>query len=82
MRTWRSGVVLAAAATFAAGGPVWAHPGHLTHGDAWSTLQHLVGSPDHLAVLVALAVLGVAVGFALRSAPGARREVRAEDPPA
>lgn len=81
MRSTTRGTLLAAAGMMAGAGPLWAHPGHVTHGGLGHTLAHALTSPYHVAVLVAVGVLAVAWAVAARSAPGVRRsEVGADDP--
>lgn len=82
MHDTKRGVALGILASVVVAAPLWAHPGHLTHGDGWSTLRHLVWSPYHLAVLGAVLALCVAAWLSLRAAPVARRRREAEDPPA
>lgn len=73
MRSTTRGTLLAVAATAAMAGPLWAHPGHVTHDGLWHTLAHALSSPYHVAVLVAVGVLAVAGAVAVRSAPRAHR---------
>lgn len=76
MRTMLRGATLAAATTLAGAGSAAAHPGHVTHGGAWDTLAHALGSPYHVAVVLAAAVLAVAWVAAVRPIRAARRARR------
>ena len=62
------GIALALMALAFTGEALWAHPGHVTEGGVWRTLSHAFSSPYHVAVIVALAVLGLAI--VLSSRPG------------
>lgn len=80
MRSATKGTLLAVAGTMAGAAPAWAHPGHVTHGGPWHTLTHALSSPYHVAVLVAVVVVGVAWAVAVRSPSRVRRtEVGADD---
>ncbi|WP_374340307.1 hypothetical protein [Methyloversatilis sp.] len=41
----------------ASSGAAWAHPGE-RHGDVGDALLHLMSEPDHIALLMAAAVIG------------------------
>ncbi|MGD8321717.1 MAG: hypothetical protein PVJ02_14730 [Gemmatimonadota bacterium] len=62
------GVVMAAVGMLAGASSLWAHPGHITEGGLWHTVRHIVTSPYHMAVVLAVVVLAVAA--ALTSRPG------------
>lgn len=67
------GTTLATLATAASAGNLAAHPGHVTHGGFWHTVEHALSSPYHLAVVVAAVVLAAAWFAAIRPARAARR---------
>jgi len=77
MRIASRAIVGAAVATLVAAPPVWAHPGHVTEGGVWSTVSHLLASPYHVAVVVAVGVLIVA--WFLASRPAGRVSRPTED---
>jgi hypothetical protein len=56
-----------------------AHPGHVTEGGFVRSVAHVLGSPYHVAVVVALVVLAVAVRLALRPAGAPRVSTRETD---
>lgn len=76
MKSVIRGTTLAALATAASAGSLAAHPGHVTHGGFWHTVQHAVTSPYHVAVIVAVVVMAVAWFVAIRPARAARRARR------
>lgn len=68
MKTAFRGIALALVALTSGAGSLWAHPGHVTEGGVLRTLSHAFSSPYHVAVIVALAILGLAI--VLSSRPG------------
>jgi len=51
---------------------LFAHPGHALEGGPWQTVRHLVASPYHMAVMVAIVAAVAAWMLAVRSARRAR----------
>lgn len=79
MKAIAKGSALAGAGMVLGADALWAHPGHVTHGDLWHTVAHTLSSPYHVAVVVAAVVLAVAWIVAIRPARAARRAARAAD---
>lgn len=81
MRTTMKALTLTIAGSLIGAGSAYAHPGHVTEGGLFHTIAHILGSPYHMAVVVAVIALAVAWGFALRSRASARREPLEEKRP-
>lgn len=79
MKAIAKGSALAGVGVVFAAEALWAHPGHVTHGDLWHTVAHVLASSYHVAVVVAAVVLAVAWFVAVRPARAARRAARAAD---